>query len=269
MENHCKVPEPANPNSLEDQFMNFVEIVRILRRECPWDKRQTNQSIAQLLIEETYELIEAIEENDDEEFRKELGDVWLHVIMHSIMAEERKAFSMIDVLKAIQKKLVARHPHVFGDISVSGENEVMQNWEQIKMKETGQKSVLDGVPKAMPALLRAERIQFKASRVGFDWDNKEGVWEKVDEELKELRTEIQNGNEKGIHEEFGDVLFALVNAARFENVISEESLQAANNKFSRRFQSIEKQAAEMNKQLKDMSLEEMDRLWDKAKEFEK
>lgn len=269
MEKHCKVPEPTNPNSLEDQFMNFVEIVRILRRECPWDKKQTNHSIAQLLIEETYELIEAIEQNDDDAFCKELGDVWLHVIMHSIIAEQRNAFSIIDVLKTIQKKLVTRHPHVFGDVSVSGENEVMQNWEQIKMKETGQKSVLDGVPKAMPALLRAERIQFKASRIGFDWHNKEGVWDKVYEEINELRTEIQNGNEKGIHEEFGDVLFALVNAARFENIISEESLQAANNKFVKRFRSIEKQAAEMNIQLKDMSLEEMDKLWDKAKEFEK
>lgn len=268
-ENLQKAPKPDNPESLSDQFLNFVEIVRILRKECPWDKKQTNESIAQLLIEETYELIEAVEEGNDEEFSKELGDVFLHVVMHAIMAEQRGAFNLVDVLKKIQNKLVSRHPHVFSDVKVSGEDEVMSNWEQIKMKEQNQESVLDGVPKAMPALLRAERIQFKASRIGFDWDDKSGVWDKVEEEIKELRHEIDSGNAEKAKQEFGDVVFALVNAARFENIIAEESLQQTNNKFTVRFRYIEKRAKEMGKKLDDMTIAEMDALWDEAKTLEK
>jgi XTP/dITP diphosphohydrolase len=263
-----KAPEPENPASLNDQFLNFVEIVRILRQKCPWDREQTNESIAQLLIEETYEMIEAIEEGNDLEFSKELGDVFLHVVMHSVMAEERGAFDLVDVLKKIQKKLITRHPHVFSDVKVSGADEVTQNWEQIKMKEQNQKSVLDGVPKSMPALLRAERIQFKASRVGFDWDNKEDVWDKVEEEIGELRQELTNGNGEKVKEEFGDVIFALVNAARFDNIIAEESLQHTNDKFTRRFAYIEEKAKERGKKLTDMTLGEMDILWNEAKKAE-
>ena len=269
MENKIqKAPVPANPDSLSDQFLNFVEIVRILRKECPWDSKQTNESIAQLLIEETYEMIESIQDGDDAEFSKELGDVWLHVVMHAIMAEERGAFNLTDVLKKIQHKLVTRHPHVFGDVKVSGEDEVMQNWEAIKMKEGQQKSVLDGVPNAMPALLRAERIQFKVSRIGFDWDNKDDVWDKVEEEIKELRHELKSGNIEKSKQEFGDVLFALVNAARFDNIIAEEALQITNNKFARRFGYIEKRAIELGLNLNEMTLEEMDKLWDEAKSLE-
>jgi MazG family protein len=262
------VPKPNDPNDLRDQFESFVEIVRILRRDCPWDKKQTNESIAHLLIEECYETIDAIEKGDDDEFSKELGDLLLHVVMHAVMAEQRGSFNMIDVIKRISTKLVNRHPHVFGEISVTGEDEVMNNWEAIKMKE-GQKSILQGVPKALPALLRAERIQHKASRVGFDWDNKDNVWEKVEEELSELREEIKAGNHDEVVAEFGDVLFSLVNAARFEEVVPEEALQRTNNKFTRRFQFIEKKVIESGKSMNDMTLEELDQIWDQAKSEEK
>jgi len=263
-DNKIKAPAPINPESLADQFMNFVEIVKILRRHCPWDRRQTNESISQLLIEETYEAIEAINEGDDEEFAKELGDIFLHIVMHSVIAEERGAFNLIDVLKKIQTKLIHRHPHVFSDVEISGEKDVMRNWENLKIEE-GQSSILQGVPKTLPALMRAQRLQFKAAKVGFDWDNKNGVWDKIEEELKELRREIESNNFKRAKEELGDVIFAIVNAARFEDVVAEEALQMANNKFTARFQYIEKKAKEQGKRLSDMSLEEMDNLWEEAK----
>jgi XTP/dITP diphosphohydrolase len=241
-----EVPRPNDPNSLEDQFMAFVEVVKILRKECPWDRAQTNESIAYLLVEETYEMIDSIEKKDDAEFSKELGDVFLHVVMHSIMAEERGAFNLVDVLKKIQHKLVTRHPHVFGNVEVTGAEEVVHNWEAIKMTE-GRKSALEGVPAALPALLRAQRIQHKASKVGFDWDNKEDVWKKVEEEIAELKEEFIRGDTKKASEELGDILFAIVNAARFEEIVAEESLQKTNNKFMRRFQYIEQKAAEQNR----------------------
>lgn len=259
-----KVPVAKNQESIEEQFTALVEIIAILRKECPWDRAQTNESIAHLMIEETYETIDAIHKQDDAEFSKELGDLLLHIIMHSIMAEERKAFGLLDVIKKIQHKLVTRHPHVFGNVDVENSEQVMENWEAIKMKE-GQESILDGVPAALPSLLRAERIQHKASRVGFDWEDKKDVWLKVYEELNELRHEIANGDQHKITEEFGDFLFALVNAARFENIVAEEALQFTNEKFTRRFQYIEKRAREMNKALKEMTLAEMDALWDEAK----
>lgn len=258
------VPKAKNPESMTDQFEAFVEIVRILRKECPWDRKQTNGSIAHLLIEECYETIDAIEKGDDEEFSKELGDLLLHVVMHAVMAEQRGSFNIIDVMKKISAKLVNRHPHVFGEVAVSGEDEVMNNWEAIKMRE-GQKSILQGVPKALPALLRAERIQHKASRVGFDWKDKDNVWDKVDEELGELKVEIKNGNMENKIAEFGDFLFSVVNAARFEDVVPEEALQKTNNKFTRRFQYIEKKVRESGKNMNEMSLEQMDAIWDEAK----
>jgi len=263
-ENKVNVPVPNNPENLLDQFYNFVEIVKILREKCPWDSIQTNESIAYLLVEETYEMIDAIEKKDDIDFAKELGDVLLHVVMHAVMAEERGAFNMTDVLKKIQHKLVTRHPHVFGDVTVSGESDVMVNWENIKMTE-GQKSVLSGVPNNMPALLRAQRIQHKASRVGFDWDNKDDVWDKVEEELKELRIELVNKNSDKAMSEIGDLLFSITNAARFEDIIAEEALQRTNNKFTHRFKYIEEKAIEQGKKLNDMTLAEMDALWDEAK----
>jgi XTP/dITP diphosphohydrolase len=258
------IPTADNPDDLAQQFMAFNEIVKLLRMYCPWDRKQTNQSIAYLLIEETYELLDAIENSDDKEFSKELGDILLHVVMHAIMAEERGAFNMVDVLKKIQQKMIYRHPHVFGDVQVNGTGDVLANWEALKMKE-GQKSILQGVPKALPALLRAQRIQHKVSNVGFDWDNRADVWNKVEEELHELRAEINAGNLANAEIELGDFFFSLVNAARFEGIVAEEALQKTNNKFTNRFQYIEQRAVELGKSLKDMTLAEMDVLWDEAK----
>jgi XTP/dITP diphosphohydrolase len=265
--NKLQAPQPKDPKSLADQFLNFVEIVKILRRECPWDRRQTNESISQLLIEETYEAIEAIGKQDDDEFAKELGDILLHIVMHSVIAEERNSFNMLTVLEKIQKKLVHRHPHVFSDVEIDGEKDVMRNWENLKIAE-GQTSILQGVPKILPALMRAQRIQFKASKVGFDWDNKQGVWDKIEEELQEFRHEIESNNYQKASEELGDILFAIVNAARFEDVVAEEALQKTNDKFTRRFQYIEQKAKEQGRNLSDMTLGEMDAYWDEAKKLE-
>ena len=258
------VPVAADPKSMTDQFVALVEVVSILRKACPWDSVQTNESIAHLLIEEAYETLSAIEEKDDPGFASELGDLLLHIIMHAIMAEERGAFNLIDVMVKIQEKLVHRHPHVFGEASVTGSAEVLQNWEALKMSE-GRKSILDGVPKTLPALLRAQRIQHKAANVGFDWDNRTDVWDKIEEEFRELRHEIEVKNNEKAAEELGDFIFSIVNASRFEDLVAEESLQKTNNKFTRRFQYIEAKALEMNRNLKNMTLEEMDDIWNEAK----
>lgn len=257
-------PEPKDRNNMVDQFLALYEVVKELRLKCPWDSVQTNESIAHLMIEECYETIEAIHNKDDVEFSKELGDLLLHIMLHSIMAEERKAFDFIDVMERIREKLVFRHPHVFGDVEVSGEEEVIQNWEALKKKE-GKKSALEGVPLALPSLLRAERMQHKASKIGFDWDDKNDVWDKVEEELQEFKNELKNGDAKSKTEEFGDLLFSLVNAARFESIVPEEALQFTNEKFIRRFQYIEQCAENSGKELKEMTLGEMDKLWDEAK----
>lgn len=265
MSEKIKIPQVNNPGSIEEQFKKLVEIVKILRVHCPWDRKQTNESIAPLLIEEAYETISAIENHNDKEFQKELGDLLLHIVMHSIMAEERNAFNLMDVIIGIQEKLIFRHPHVFGDIEVSGEEEVLKNWEVLKQKE-GRDSVLEGVPSNLPALLRAERIQFKASRVGFDWERSEQVWEKVIEELNELKSTTENNEPiSRIEEELGDLLFAIVNYARFLGISPEIALQKTNNKFIKRFQVIESTAANMNKSLSELSLEEMDEIWNKSK----
>lgn len=268
MNNKNDVPVAENPESITEQFEALVEIIRILRRECPWDKRQTNESIAHLLIEEAYETIDSIYKKNDPEFSKELGDLLLHVIMHAVMAEERGAFTLLDVLVKIQKKLVTRHPHVFGDVNVSGEEEVVQNWEAIKMNE-GRNSILQGVPDSLPALLRAQRIQHKASKVGFDWKKRDDVWAKIHEELAEFKTELENQNLERARAELGDILFSIVNAARFDELVAEEALQLTNTKFTERFQFIENRAAELNRKLSDMTLEEMDAIWDEAKANEK
>lgn len=253
---------------MEDVFACFVEIVRILRTDCPWDREQTHESISHLLIEESYETLEAITNGNDAEFSKELGDLLLHVVMHSVMAEERAAFSFVDVVRKISEKLVHRHPHVFGNAAVESTTQVLQNWEAQKMKE-GRTSILEGVPKHMPALLRAQRMQEKAANVGFDWDNKVDVWKKVDEEFAEFKHEMLTGNSAKQTEEYGDFLFALVNAARFQGIVAEEALQGTNSKFQSRFQYIEQQAKEQGKVLKEMTLAEMDVLWDEAKSNER
>lgn len=268
MEQPRQVPYPTQPDNILDQFGSFVELVRILRSDCPWDREQTHESISHLLVEEVYETLEAIKNGDDREFSKELGDLFLHVVMHGVIAEERGAFSLRDIIEQEFKKLVRRHPHVFGERVADNSEQVMKNWEQIKMTE-GRRSVLEGVPHSLPALLRAQRIQEKVSNVGFDWEHKSDVWNKVEEELREFRTELEAGNRERTFEEFGDVLFALINAARFENVVAEEALQHTNSKFTRRFRFIEEQAAARGKQLRDMTLGEMDDLWNEAKIIER
>ncbi|MFM8436838.1 MAG: nucleoside triphosphate pyrophosphohydrolase [Candidatus Kapaibacterium sp.] len=258
------VPSPTDPLSHLDQFAAFVDIVRILRTDCPWDREQTHESISHLLIEEAYETLDAIRDRNDQELSKELGDLLLHVVMHSVLAEERGAFSLTQLIERISAKLVHRHPHVFGDTDAGDTAQVLQNWESQKMKE-GRSSILEGVPKQLPALLRAQRTQEKAANVGFDWDAKEDFWAKVEEEIRELKEEMfRNDREAGL-EEFGDVLFALVNAGRFEGYVAEEALQTTTNKFTRRFQYIEKRAREEGRDLKDMTLGEMDEWWNEAK----
>jgi len=264
--NFSKIPECKDESSLTDQFLSFVEIVKILREKCPWDNIQTNESIAALIVEEAYEVLDAIHKKEDKEFAKELGDLFLHIVMHSVMADERCAFNLIDVLKLIKQKLIHRHPHVFGNTSVNGETEVLQNWESLKLKE-GRTSMLQGVPKSLPSLLRAQRLQHKAAQVGFDWADRNGVWDKVEEELKEFRFELENNNMKNAEEELGDLIFSIVNAARFEEIYAEEALQKTNDKFTKRFQYIEKIAKEKGMSMKDMSLEEMDAIWDDAKKI--
>ncbi|MBM2813398.1 MAG: Nucleoside triphosphate pyrophosphohydrolase [Ignavibacteria bacterium] len=266
--NRIEVPLAMREDRLGDQFETFTDIVKILRIHCPWDREQTNESIAHLIIEESYEALEAIQKKDDKEFAKELGDLLLHIVMHSVMAEERGAFGLLDVMKLIQEKIVFRHPHVFRDVNVSGQDEVVQNWEALKKLE-GKKSTLDGVPFAMPSLLRAERIQHKASKVGFDWDDKKEVWKKVEEELLELKEAALAGDSEKAKEELGDLLFSIVNAARFDKIVAEEALQFTNSKFIRRFKFIEESAAQAGRDMKDMSLAEMDALWDEAKLLER
>lgn len=255
------VPKPSDPAALDEQFVAFVEIVRLLRRHCPWDREQTHESISHLLIEESYETLDAIERGDDAEFKKELGDLLLHVVMHSVIAEERGAFTLRDVIEYVAEKLVRRHPHVFGDVEADRPDQVMQNWERLKMQE-GRDSILAGVPKHLPALLRAQRMQEKAAHVGFDWKSPDDVWDKVREELSELQRET---DPDAFTAEFGDVLFALVNAARHAGIVAETALQSANDKFQRRFRYIEQQAREQGVSLASVSLEQMDTWWNQAK----
>ncbi|MFN9302263.1 MAG: nucleoside triphosphate pyrophosphohydrolase [Candidatus Kapaibacterium sp.] len=260
-------PIPTMPAGLQEWFKAFYELVIILRKECPWDRKQTHESISHLLVEEAYETLDAIAQGDDKEFSKELGDLLLHVVMHGVMAEQRGAFTMQDVIQRVFEKLVHRHPHVFGESKADNEQEVKQRWEEMKMKE-GRSSVLEGVPAAMPALLRAQRIQEKAAGVGFEWSDKKEMWKKVDEELAELHEAMSQDNPQKTKQEFGDVFFALVNAARFEGIVAEESVQLTNSKFTRRFAFIEQKAAEHGKNLRDMTLGEMDEWWNEAKKME-
>ncbi len=263
-ENRREIPHPAQPDSLEAWFGSFAKLIKILREDCPWDKKQTHESISHLLIEESYETLDAIDSHNDSEFSKELGDLLLHIVMHSVIAEQRGAFTMLQVIENSFRKLVHRHPHVFGDGDAANEEEVRQKWEELKLKE-GRTSILGGVPKAMPALLRAQRMQEKVASVGFDWENRNGAWDKMEEEFHELQHELKEGNNDKIKEEFGDFLFALVNAARFEGIIAEDILQAANQKFIRRFQYIERKAAQSNRTITMMTLAEMDEIWNEAK----
>ena len=242
----------------------LLTIMDELRAKCPWDKKQTLQSLRHLTIEETYELGDAILDNDLEEVKKELGDLLLHIVFYAKIGAEKKEFDIADVATTIADKLVLRHPHIYGDVKVENEKDVKQNWEQIKLKE-GKNSVLEGVPKSLPAMVKANRIQDKVAGVGFDWEKPEQVWEKVQEELSELNIEIENGNKNNIEAEFGDVLFSLVNYSRFINVNPENALERTNKKFIQRFKYLEQKAKEAGKLLHDMTLAEMDIFWNEAK----
>ena len=238
-----------------------------LRTKCPWDKKQTMQSLRHLTIEETYELGDAILDNDLQEIKKELGDVLLHIVFYSKIGSETGDFDIADVANAICDKLIDRHPHIYGDVVVADEEEVKKNWEKLKLKE-GKKSVLEGVPKSLPALVKASRIQDKVAGVGFDWEQPEQVFEKVKEELSELQEEVSKGDTDAIEAEFGDVLFSMINYARFLKVNPEDALERTNKKFIKRFQYLESKAQESHKQLKDMTLAEMDVFWEEAKKMQ-
>ncbi len=262
-------PAFAEPADRLEAYADFVAIVKQLRRDCPWDREQTHDSVKHLLIEEAYETVEAIDEQDWDELKKELGDLLLHVIFHSVIAEQGGRFTLKDVIEAETEKLVRRHPHVFGDVTVDGVDEVLANWEQIKMKEERKKSALEGVPDRLPALLRAFRVQEKAAGVGFDFPERDGAWEKVEEEIREYRTLAESGAAAQEKEaEFGDLLFALVNYARFTGVNPENALRRTNEKFGRRFRHIERRLAEQGQSMVDVDLAEMDRYWDEAKRRE-
>ncbi|WP_250432761.1 nucleoside triphosphate pyrophosphohydrolase [Hanstruepera flava] len=258
-------------NSRANQLKAFDRLLTImdeLREQCPWDKKQTMESLRHLTIEETYELGDAILDNDLEEIKKELGDVLLHIVFYSKIGSETKDFDIADVCNSICDKLVNRHPHIYGDVKVDNEEDVKRNWEKLKLKE-GKKSVLEGVPKSLPALVKANRIQDKVAGVGFDWEEPNQVWEKVEEELGELQSEVKSNNQDAIESEMGDVLFSLVNYARFLNVNPENALERTNKKFSKRFQYLEQKSKALNRNLKDMTLAEMDKFWEEAKHLPK
>ncbi|HOJ19285.1 MAG TPA: nucleoside triphosphate pyrophosphohydrolase [Ignavibacteriaceae bacterium] len=252
----------------EFKFNEFVDIVKRLRKECPWDRAQTNDSIKAATIEEAHEVVEAIDNKDFEELKIELGDLLLHVVFHSVIAEQDGKFNLSEVIASIQEKLIRRHPHVFGETKIDNADDVKKNWEHIKLSE-GRKSVLEGVPKSLPALYRAFRLQEKASKVGFDWNDKAPVWQKVVEEMNELHTAEKKESPEKVMEEMGDLLFALVNYARFIKINPEEALSKANSKFQRRFNYIEQKYSEMNKSITESSLEELDKYWEEGKKLEK
>ncbi len=256
-------------NTTEDKlkaFQRLLDVMDELRLKCPWDKKQTFESLRANTIEETYELCDAIMKKDMKEIRKELGDVLLHIVFYSKIASETEEFDIADVCNSLCDKLIFRHPHVFGEGAAKTAGEVEQTWEQIKRKEKdGNKMVLSGVPDALPALIKAYRIQDKARNVGFDWHEKEQVWDKVKEELNELQVEVSNQDAEKMEEEFGDLMFSMINAARLYKINPENALEKCNQKFIRRFNYVEQKSKENNIDLKDMSLEEMDRYWNEAK----
>lgn len=256
----------SNSQSSTDAFQRLLDIMDRLRVECPWDKKQTIESLRHLTIEEVFELSQAIVDEDYQDVKKELGDIIMHIVFYSRIAEDRNLFTIDDVINGICEKLIIRHPHVFGDTSVKNAEEVADNWEKIKLTKEHNRSVLGGVPNGMPELLKAYRMQEKAAGVGFDWNKKEDVWEKVEEEINELKYEVENnGSKERLTEEFGDVMLALVNYSRFIKVNPMDALEVANKKFRSRFAFVEEKAREMGKSLVDMSLDEMNELWEMAK----
>lgn len=249
-------------------FVELLEIMDQLRAECPWDKKQTLESLRHLTIEETYELSDAIIKSDLASLKGELGDLLLHIVFYSKIANESRAFSIQEVIEDINKKLIIRHPHIFGDVTVQNAEEVKENWEKIKLQKENKRSVLGGVPESLPALIKAYRMQEKAAGVGFDWKNKEDVWTKVEEEKEEFLNEVENANKEKAQQEFGDLLFALINYARFIDVNPEDALEHCNQKFRRRFMYIEQEAEKEGRRIHELSLEEMDEYWNESKSKE-
>ncbi|EOR94806.1 Nucleoside triphosphate pyrophosphohydrolase MazG [Arcticibacter svalbardensis MN12-7] len=260
---------PAEGNNPASAFERLLTIMNTLRAQCPWDKKQTIESLRHLTIEETYELSDAILEGDSQEIKKEIGDIMLHLVFYAKIASEKGDFDIVDVLNSICEKLIVRHPHIYGDVVVENEEDVKRNWEQIKLRE-GNKSVLSGVPPSLPALVKASRIQEKVKGVGFDWEKKSQVWEKVEEEMEEFKQEFNTTDDTPIdmdkaEGEFGDLLFSLINYARFIKINPENALEKTNRKFIKRFQYLELKATEKGKALQDMTLAEMDIFWNEAK----
>ncbi|GAA0892309.1 nucleoside triphosphate pyrophosphohydrolase [Fulvivirga kasyanovii] len=267
-----KTTPDLNRKAKLEAFDRLLTIMDELRENCPWDKKQTLESLRHLTIEETYELSDAIIENDLDEIRKELGDLMLHNVFYARIASEKKVFDVADVLNGVCDKLVERHPHIYGDVEAEDEQAVKENWEKIKLKEKGNKnaSVLGGVPKSLPALVKAMRIQEKARGIGFDWEKKEQVWEKVEEEMQEFKAEFnaetpENIDKEKAQQEFGDLLFSLINYARFIDINPEEALERTNKKFIKRFQFLERESAKDGKSIGNMTLAEMDEYWERAK----
>ena len=245
-------------------FERLVNIMNDLREQCPWDKKQTIQTLRQLTIEETYELTDAITENDWKGIKEELGDILLHIVFYAKIGAEQNQFTLDEVINGVCEKLIFRHPHIYGDVKVDNEEDVKRNWEKLKLKE-GKSSVLSGVPKTLPATVKAMRLQEKAKQVGFEWENKEQVWEKVEEEKAELFEAIASGNREHMEDELGDVFFSLINFARFLQLDAENALERTNKKFIHRFTKMEQTATDVGKALQDMTLEEMDAIWNKIK----
>ncbi|MCU7552498.1 nucleoside triphosphate pyrophosphohydrolase [Chitinophagaceae bacterium LB-8] len=252
-------------NNNSNEFDRLIAIMEELRAKCPWDKKQTIQSLRQQTLEEAYELADSITENDWNAIKEELGDLLLHIVFYSKIASEENLFTIKDVINGICDKLIARHPHIYGDVQVENEEDVKRNWEKLKLKE-GKKSVLSGVPKTLPALVKAMRLQEKAKQVGFEWEHKGQVWEKVEEEARELQEAIQLNNQQKVEEEFGDLMFSMVNFARFLKIDAENALELTNKKFIHRFTKMEEQALSKGKDLNKMSLEEMDAIWNEIKQ---
>lgn len=256
-------------NSMEEKLAVFQELLDImdrLRAECPWDKKQTNESLRNLTIEETYELADAILEENPDEIMKELGDMLLHIVFYAKIGSETGDFDMADIIKNLNKKLIYRHPHIFSDTKVNDAEDVKRNWEELKMREG--KKVLEGVPGSLPAMIKANRIQEKVRAVGFDWDEKSQIWDKVREELEELETEVRNEDQEKTESEFGDLLFSVINAARLYGVDPETALEKTNLKFIKRFGYLEKNTLRKGRSLKDMNLDEMNEIWEQAKDYD-
>lgn len=251
-------------NEHNEAFDRLVSIMKELRQKCPWDKKQTIHTLRQMTLEEVYELTESITDENWKGIKEELGDLLLHIVFYARIAEEQEQFTLNEVINAISDKLIYRHPHIYSDVKVADDEDVKRNWENLKLKE-GKTSVLSGVPKTLPSLIKAMRLQEKAKQVGFEWENKEQVWEKVEEEVAEMKEAIKDGNAKNTEEEFGDVLFSMVNYARFLKVDAENALELTNKKFILRFTQMEQKASGMGRALSDMTLDEMDALWKEVK----